>query len=522
MNQLWAWVFIALRKRAWTERRNQRGVRFVLVTALLAVGEALAASAALALLVVALVAGGLVAVLVPPLTLLFAAGTLARRVAVPRGWYRAAYWLARLDGAPFAASGARLLAARAAARVGSPPAAAAWLARRRPARLDATEVVVQGVLAHGRGERDDARALLASVAGLAEPAPAARELAAEWLALDDAERGDWSAILTRGRARAVPGRGDHRHPTAIAEAATAAPTDGEPLWPATPLTHLLEGVAARLRGAADAPSPRALWVRWLEAPTRRATLPLVRAAVAARPTPTAPPSEASSADTSAPPVEPHAALARAARAHGQALVDGSLDALAGAAARWDAVLTTPGLAVAIARRASELAAPADAADRALTELRGRVADELALALAARGLSLGELAARVPGSHTVAAIAHRARRELLGALELACDRVGDRVSEARAIDAIDELRTFLAIRAAYERAAHHGGAELERLAFPHVHEELTSWTVWLWNERHEYLLSHLVSTWLYERARAVGDAEAIELHGKNGALAVPAP
>ena len=123
---------------------------------------------------------------------------------------------------------------------------------------------------------------------------------------------------------------------------------------------------------------------------------------------------------------------------------------------------------------------------------------------------------------LAAIGRRARRELLTRLELTCDRIGDRARDDRNLDAIDELRTFAAVRRAYEQAAIQGGADLERLAYPHVHGELLTWTVWLWNQRHEYLLSHLVTAWLYERALAVGDAEAIELHGANGAIAIPAP
>jgi type III restriction enzyme len=42
----------------------------------------------------------------------------------------------------------------------------------------------------------------------------------------------------------------------------------------------------------------------------------------------------------------------------------------------------------------------------------------------------------------------------------------------------------------------------------------------WKGNKEYLLSHLITLWLFERALAVGDAEAIELHGNNGAIAVP--
>jgi len=48
----------------------------------------------------------------------------------------------------------------------------------------------------------------------------------------------------------------------------------------------------------------------------------------------------------------------------------------------------------------------------------------------------------------------------------------------------------------------------------------AWAVWLWNVRHEHVASHAISAWLFERALVVGDAASIELHGKNGALAIP--
>jgi hypothetical protein len=176
--------------------------------------------------------------------------------------------------------------------------------------------------------------------------------------------------------------------------------------------------------------------------------------------------------------------------------------------------------VSIARRAIDLGAPPGAGDRALGELDEQLAAELAAVIEARALPLPALTARAPGSSVLAGIARRARRELLTRLELTCDRIGDRAHDGRAIDAIDELRTFVAVRRAYDEASALGGLELERLAFPHVHGELLAWLVWLWNDRKEHFLSHLVTGWLYERALAVGDAEAIELHGANGAIAIP--
>ncbi len=44
--------------------------------------------------------------------------------------------------------------------------------------------------------------------------------------------------------------------------------------------------------------------------------------------------------------------------------------------------------------------------------------------------------------------------------------------------------------------------------------------WLWNTRHEHVLSHAISRWLLAEAIAVGDAEAIELGHRNCSLTVP--
>ena len=530
------WTLVVMRRRAWLARRDHRDGTFLLYSALAALGDAFAISIAVGLVLTVIAIGAWDAALVIALVaaILIAPRPLAHGVAVPRGWWRVAYWLVQIDELGRAGSDltARLAAARAAARVGSPPAASAWLADGRRARLDATEVAVQAILAHGRGERDDARGLFLTIAAFAEPAPEAREIAAEWLAVDDAARGGWATLVARGAERARPSRGAHRRPSVIRAGVDADAVAGEPLWPATSLTYLLEGVGARLLGHADAPSAANLWLRWLEAPARRHTRALVQRAIAARPSSAAPAAATSvtSTTTSTPAASPPAdtpvaradttALAAALRAHARALRAGTVEATAAAAIAWDATIATSGLAVAVARRAIELGAPVDAGDRALAALDDQVVGELAALVERRALPLPALHARAPGSPLLAAVAGRARRDMLARLELTCDRIGDRTHAERSIDPIDELRTFVAVRRAYDDAAAQGGVELERLAFPHVHGELSSWTVWLWNERSQHLLSHLITTWLFERALAVGDAEAIELHGANGAIPVP--
>jgi hypothetical protein len=191
--------------------------------------------------------------------------------------------------------------------------------------------------------------------------------------------------------------------------------------------------------------------------------------------------------------------------------------VAAAAEAWDAALADLTWRTAIAERAITLGAPPDAAHRAADELRSQAIADLGAAILGAGVALPALAARGESRGILGAAAARARAELLGQLELQFERIGGRIHERTPLAPIDEWRSFLAVRSAYLAAARQGGEELERLAFPHAHTELTSWTVWLWNDRNEHALSHGITSWLYERALAVGDAQAIELHGKNAQL-----
>jgi hypothetical protein len=320
---------------------------------------------------------------------------------------------------------------------------------------------------------------------------------------------------------ARPGRGAHRTPDAIEAAhAEKAVGGGEMLWPPTGTTYFLEGVAGRMQGRADAPSQLGMWIRWLEARHRRRFYPLLTGALAAQghaPSRSqAHPTTTTAAATATASASTRNLLADAVAVHVEAMMAPGPAALVRAAEAWDAALHEQAWRTEIAVRAIELGAPTDAASRAVEELRGQVVGDFAQAVLEAGVSLPALLAR-SDSDVLAAAAARARAELLARLELTFERIGGRVNEHVAIAPVDEWRSFLAIRAAYHEAARQGGAELERLAFPHAHSELTSWSVWMWNDRKEHAISHGMTTWLFERALAVGDAQAIELHGKNALL-----
>jgi hypothetical protein len=326
--------------------------------------------------------------------------------------------------------------------------------------------------------------MLRSVAMLVEDHPAVRELAGEWLAVDAAERGAWRELHQFADT--------HR-------------------WPATPLGFLLEGLAAHRLGIEGAPGKLELAARWILAPHRRATKPLLdETAPPAVPTP--------QGDSDAPMTELISAPSPLPRAVATHLMFGNGDPtparLAATVRAWDSALADGNTHSWLARRALELDAPLGAVDRALREVATTVTEELARA--AEGARLG-----APQSHGPVgdALARKLRHGRLDALETGFTRWAQRRTDNAARAAIDEWREFIALQAAYADAVTAGGLELRRLAFPHAFSTGSNMAAWLWNSRHEYALSHAISKWLLSEALIVGDTEAIELGHRNCRLDV---
>jgi hypothetical protein len=417
----------------------------------------------------------MVAVLVAPVV----ANTLVRFVLVPAGAPRLTYHAARWSRPGPDPAAYALCAAAWACRDG---AAIAWVEARRDARkpVGDGEIAATALLAAARGDVATARALLRSLAMIVEDHPAVRELAGEWLACDAAERGAWHELTDDAGARG----------------------------PATPLTYLLEGIAARRTGAAGAPSARELWARWAVAPRRRATRGLVADALAAEPVP---------AHTFAAIVTDAAPLPQAVAAHlAFETRPATAASLAFAVQAWDAALGDPETRTWLTRRALELDAPAGAVERAIHDVAGAVTDDLA-----RHAEAAQLGAPTSPGPVGQGLTRRLRHGRLDALEAAFSRWADRRHAGGvAHPAIDEWREFVALWTAYQAVVTAGGIELRRLAFPHAFTQGSHMAAWLWNKREEYALSHAISVWLLAEALAVGDAEAIELGHRNCALAVP--
>ncbi|NVB77336.1 MAG: hypothetical protein HOV81_02990, partial [Kofleriaceae bacterium] len=174
---------------------------------------------------------------------------MMRHVLAPLGLVRTAFWAGHFVSSDDSDAYGLTCAAWAYALKPSPEGEL-WITARREKRvpLGDSEIIVTALMATGRGDADTARQLMRSTAEMVENHPLVREVAGEWLAVDAVARGAWAEL----------------HADAIAAR-----------WPASSLTFLLEGIAARKVDAKRAPGSAELRVRWLLAPHRRATARLL-------------------------------------------------------------------------------------------------------------------------------------------------------------------------------------------------------------------------------------------------------
>lgn len=487
--------------------------------------------------------------------LLFIAGVIllmpwivTRAVLIPLGMSRSAYFLGQLSGWTWGqdmAGGGLVAAAWALLRQREPDRArmtALELRRDKMDSLTAAQVLATGLLSAARGDLDSARLLLRSVdeIGLETTAGPVHALAREWLVVDAAERGAWAdaARLARGprrtRVTRLLGAIGERYTEELGVKRSARPHAGPDAEPdngpdAEPdkrdsddqggaratAKSKLEAKLRQLAAQLDA-EPRTetewrveLWVLWLMAPRRIRTFRLVQRAVQTRPTQPAPQTTAHQPETS----ESTDLYADALSAHAQALARDPAHFQAADFQRladaWDRALDHPDTVALVMRRARELGTRSgEAALRAL-------ADEVSLDVANMARQAGVRLAECAGDSRILADAqHWLRNDLIRQIELAFDALYDRAAERRSLSSIDEWREFLALRELYRDGFGVGGAELRHLAFPHVHTTVCKLSVWLWNHRNDYLMANAMFRWLLDEARAVGDAEAIELQSRN--------
>lgn len=412
---------------------------------------------------------------------------LTRGLFIPLGWWRAAWHMAQLCGWVWRGdvSGGQLVAgAWALLRQRSPdPEAIAWLGAQRDLLdpLGASGVLGSALLADALGDRTAARRLMRIVANFEDELrpPLTRYLANEWLVADAAARGEWSEVELLGRS-------PHRRSRA---------------------TKFLGDVGARLIGYPPVPSDAVLVLRWLAAPGRLRTWPLLRRALAEPRAEVTPEVRRPSASTAAPLVG-----VSLLAAHSRAVASGriSTDRLLALGRGWDRMLADPTLRQTTAHRA--LALRGGDPDLVLERLGREVEDDLIALARAGAVPLAVLEAQ--DSPALRRVARELRHELLDELAILSETLDARVRGRRQLPALDELREFLTVREQYERSCEIGGQELVRIAFSQIHDPLCNLAVWLWDERGETGIATAMFRWLGHEAVLAGDEEAAALQRRN--------
>jgi hypothetical protein len=437
---------------------------------------------------------------------------VTRTLLIPSGRVRLAYYACRMSfwqwrgdvrgGAVIAACLALLR--RGGAASGDHAEASelsTWLEQKRDAasppqnpvrwKSGGAAIVATGLLAAARGQREQARRLLASASELViESSPRrAITIANEWLCGEAIERGDWRQVEFVARTSPVDSR----------------------------LLGLLAALGARVSGIAPLPNDLVVRVRWLVAPRRRATWPLVAAALAE------PPTLRRRARTHAPLQVPAAAAAASPLVDALALHAALLrrppttlapEQLVQVGEAWDLALARDTLDRHLRERALVLATQPE---RALHSLIADVERDFTELVRKAKLSAAKLERKDEG--LLARVVRRLHRELLDELEVAVQAFESRVDARRALPAMDEWQSFLALREQHAELVALGGAELRRLAFTQLHGPVCSLAVWLWNERSERALGNAMFQWLLNEAIIVDDAEAVRLQEKNVACGI---
>ena len=269
------------------------------------------------------------------------------------------------------------------------------------------------------------------------------------------------------------------------------------------LVHLLALVARGIAG--EAVPARASWVRWLVAPMRRTTFPLVRA-LARR-----------GRVGAAPDTQP--AVPAAVHARHVALLDAAArnqeirtDEVLALASAWQGEIDDAALA-RLHARAVELGVR-DGAARALA-LREQVLDDLALLLARAD---GELP-RAPAHASVEALASRARAQQIARLRTPSPSSTPSGATPHPLEA---WQRWLALRSAWERAEQIAGRPaLVALWRASVRDALWSSCCAL-SHRHGARAAWAVYgmfDWLADRAEYVGDLVAVLANRENARIAL---
>lgn len=424
---------------------------------------------------------------------------LARWVAIPLHLPRAAWALGRLGGYPWVRDpegGAVLAGALAALRRRShDPAACAWLlAELRGTRLRGAGIVAAGLLAADAGDRARARALLESLEQL-DPdlcPPLARRIAQDWLIADAATDGDWSQIA--GTADELPN---------------------------VSRTARFFAVAARRLAGHDALGSGTLVRRWLWAPRRLRTAPLLGRALRATDGPLQLPQLDARMVALLPANDGGAPHAEPVSLHVEAVTEPESaerahERLSRLGHAWDQAFAGFELRRRIRERTNAL--------------EGWVSGELATARLQRdvALDLAELVGRggaeaattsAPPQSTMARAREHLHAQRLGELADACAAASERRRPVQVPVPLDAWMDVLEVQRRYGALVRIADADERRQAFSLTELELRQTAAWFWNDLGEKGLANAVSTWLLLEAERVRDHESAAYHRHNIALVV---
>jgi hypothetical protein len=400
-------------------------------------------------------------------------------IVVPLRMPRVAYWVARI-GLPLGfieenGAGGVVYGALAAAHTRSPLKAAAWLKRKldEPRSLRGRGLLAAGLLAALRGDRDRARCLLLVADNLPWQVISrkARRMARDWLVAEAAQAGEWREVIRLGRRKY-----------------------GSRRW-----SYLMARIGERLVGDKRACANWLLWLLWLAAPKRVATLPLLRRALA---TPRLSTGNPRQQHTTLELPQALAGLAQAFRNH-QAQDGLSLSESVHAV---DAALEHPATRALIEQRLAALEAQGDV-DATLARARQRMIN-LLVPLLEMSPDLAPKDGREP--IVVDAIA-RVRSRHFKDIEAQCHDYRERTKNKDVLDRVLEWEMWAVLRRSAERLLLLDPAS-EAAVFQAMWPACNNFAVLQHNDWHRLMFAYEIYSWLHKHAQSA--PSALELLARN--------
>jgi len=422
-------------------------------------------------------------VFVPLIVVVAAPAGVIEYLVVPLGLPRVSYWAARccwtMEVVRESEAGAAMYGALALARRSRAKETIDWLENklRNAHPVRGAGVTTLGLLAALRGDRRRARALLLVVDSSERTfvSTRGRAVARDWLVANAARIGNWREVIGLGR----PGYG----------------YDNGLRW-----SYCVARIAERLSGDARGARAWQLWLIWLMAPRRRATLPLLRRALAV-PRVIEPP------DVVPPPAAEE--LPQALAAFAGALPDRSARApaaLGAAVAAVDAGLDAAATRALVTERAETLGVQSDA-EAAVAGARKRLSDMLVPLFE----DLPWLASARTGTPILDQAIDRVRVRLFRDIEAQCKDYDDRRNRQDFSTAAAEWEAWAMTRDAADRLLALA-PDSEPALFQSMYSPMCNFAVFQHNLCKRIALGYAIFFWLYRHAQL--DASAMRLLESN--------